>query len=80
MWVLCFLISSTLSFARTDKTNPVALQISRFLGPSSVEVARDQKKTELKVGERLGDWTLQQVLYDAAGKTTSYAVFEDFVH
>lgn len=79
IWVLCFLIS-TLSYARTERTNPFDLEISRFLGPSSVEVVLDQKKTEVKVGERLGDWTLQQVLYDRAGKTVSYAVFEDFAH
>jgi hypothetical protein len=77
---VCFLIVSVVSYAGTGKGNAVDLKITRFVGSSSVEVISDQKKTGVKVGERVGDWTLQQVLYDSAGKTASYAVFEDLAH
>lgn len=77
---LCFFISSALCYAGSNGGNAAHLKMSRFLGSSAVEVVSDQKKTELKVGERLGDWTLQQVLYDSVRKTASYAVFEDFAH
>lgn len=77
---VCLLILSAPCYAGSPKEKSADLKISRFLGSSSVEVISDQKKTEMKVGERIGDWTLQQVLYDGIGKTTSSAVFEDLAH
>src|SRR6266581_8332093 len=56
------------------------LKIAKFLGPYSVEMVSNQKKTTLKVGERTGDWTLVEVINDATTKARPYAVLEDFVH
>ena len=59
------------------KKNSPNLRAAHFSN-SSVEIMADQQSHTLHTGERIGDWTLMEVISDPG--QSSYAVLEDWAH
>ena len=68
------------AYAAPFNANAPDLKVSRFLETSLVEVTSGQQRVTLHVGERVGQWTLVEVINDPASRTPPYAVLEDFAH
>ena len=75
--LVLFLACASLCKADAKSSAP-DLKIARFAG-SSVEVVSGKDKQTLRVGNKVGDWTLMEII-DVPAPHHSYAVFEDWAH
>jgi hypothetical protein len=59
------------------KGNDPDLKVSHF-SDSSIEVVAAQRSQTLHAGEKIGDWTLMEIIQEPG--QTPYAIFEDWTH